>query len=676
MALSLSIFWHMHQPDYRNAEGKMGMPWVFLHAIKDYYEMPWLLSRYPSLKATFNITPPLIEQLRLYIQNGIECDLFLTLWSKEPRDLSSDERAYVMKICNSTQFDTMVKPFHRYVELFKRDDLNDIEFIELEVLFMLAWCGNYLRHNDATVDRLLKKGSGYTSADKRELLETLMRFLPTILPFYRSLMEKGQISLATTPFNHPILPLLIDMSNAQRSNPKTKIPPNHFPMVDDAKEQVRRAIALYEEVFGCRPTGFWPAEGAVDEKSAEIYKDNGVQWIATDEAILFKSIGSDNRDELYRRYAFNDLFIAFRDHGLSDLIGFTYRFWEGDRAAGDFLDHLRKIDEKGENAAVSVILDGENAWEFYPNNAFDFFDALYRKLSQTPWCSTVTMDELARTHERRLETLHPGSWIYGTFDTWVGHPEKNAAWELIYQTKSDYLNHRQRLQEDVRKKITDHFLAAECSDWFWWYGEDHYTDYSEEFDALFRSHLIEIYSLMDVPPPAVLFKPITGDKKNLHALVNEPKFPIHPTIDGRVTSFFEWLGSGMIDESRLFSTMDKVRGPITKIYWGEDIDTLYIRLDGEMERLKKSGTIRIYVKGLERSIDIDLRNPPKEGGLVTAAIDRIVEIGIRKRLHFHDMESIRLRLEVLVDREVVQVLPGVSELVVDLNEDYSEHWFV
>lgn len=675
MALTLNFFWHMHQPDYRNKDGRMDMPWVFLHAIKDYYEMPWLLSRHPSLKATFNITPPLIEQLLLYINEGIERDLFLTLWSKDPRDLSSDERSYVIKICNSTQFDTMVKPFHRYVELYKRDDLNDPEFIELEVLFMLAWCGNFLRENDETVGRLIKKGHGFTSVDKRELLETLMRFLQTILPFYRSLLESGQISLSTTPFNHPILPILIDMKNAQRSNPHTQIPTNHFPLVEDAREQVKRAVDLYEEIFGRKPTGFWPAEGAVDEKSVEIYKEHGLKWIATDEAILFKSLDDGAREELYARYAYNDLFIAFRDHALSDLIGFTYRFWEADRAADDFIDHLKAIDGKVENPSVSVILDGENAWEFYHNNAFEFFEELYRKLAHTSWCTTVTMDELSAAHEKELSRLHPGSWIFGTFDTWVGHPEKNAAWELIYQTKSDYLHHREKIAEDVKAKITDHFLAAECSDWFWWYGEDHYTEYAEEFDKLFRNHLIEIYGLMDMPAPTSLFKPITGDKKDLHALINEPKFPIQPIIDGHVTSFFEWLGSGMIDETRLFSTMDKVRGPISKIYWGEDRETLYIRLDGEMEALKRSGAVKIYVKGLDSTIDIDFRTPPSNE-LISMAIDRIVEIGIRKRLYFHDMDKVRLRLEVLIDGEVAQVLPGVSELEIDLNEDYSRHWFI
>ena len=677
MAITLNFFWHMHQPDYRNAEGKMHMPWVFLHAIKDYYEMPWLLSRYPTLKATFNITPPLIEQLRIYIEEGIERDIFLSLWIKEPRDLSSDERSYVIKICHSPQFDTMVKPFHRYVELFKRDDLNDNEFIELEVLFMLAWCGNYLREKDETVSRLIHKGHGYTGADKQELMDALLHFLTTIKPFYKELLEKGQISLATTPFNHPILPILIDMTNAKISNPHTEIPANHFPLVEDAREQVRRAIDLYEKVFGCRPTGFWPAEGAVDEKSVEIYKEFGLRWIATDEAILFKSLSLDTeqREELYKRYAYHDIFIAFRDHRLSDLIGFTYRFWEGDRAADDFIHHLHAIDRKVENATISVILDGENAWEFYQNNAFDFFDALYRKLSHTPWCRTVTMDELSRKHDVDMPRLHPGSWIYGTFDTWVGHPEKNSAWELIYQTKNDFNHHAPQLTEEVKAQITDHFLAAECSDWFWWYGEDHYTDYAEEFDELFRSHLITIYKLMDVVPPSSLFNPIAGNRKDLHALINEPKFPIQPRIDGHITSFFEWLGSGMIDETRIFSTMDKVRGPISTIHWGEDRDSVFIRLDGDIDALKENGMVRIYIRELNETIDIELNRSPMLGD-ISMAIEKIIEIGINKRLYFHGLKQASLRLEILKDGEVVQVLPGVSELVIDLTEDYSKNWFI
>ena len=677
MPLKLNLFWHMHQPDYRDAGGVMQMPWVFLHAVKDYYEMPWLLSRHEGLKATFNVTPPLIEQLNLYIEKGVEADRFLTLWRKPPGELSAPERAFVAKICHSPPFETMVKPLSRYVELHGRETLSNREFEELEVLFLLAWCGNYLRRNDETVERLLQMERNYGPREKEALLEALMAFLPKILPFYGKLRKEGRISLATTPYNHPILPLLIDMENAVRSNPHTAIPPNHFPLVEDAKEQVRRAVALYRKTFKTDPTGFWPAEGAVDEKSVLLYKEAGLRWIATDEAILMRSMGYDEskRDMLYRRHAYDGLFIAFRDHTLSDRIGFTYRHWEGERAAQDFVDYLEKVAHRAPDGTVSVILDGENAWEFFPNNAFDFFEALYGKLADRSFCQTATMDELCSDAEVAMPRLHPGSWIYGTFDTWVGHPEKNAAWERIFQTKRDYLHHEKGLKKEAKEKILDHFLAAECSDWFWWYGEDHYTDYAKEFDTLFRAHLIEIYRLMDVAPPANLFQPIAGERKDLHALVVEPKFPIQPIIDGRVTSFFEWLGSGMIDETRLYSTMDRVRGPVQAIHWGQDHDALYFRFDGDIDAIKGEGKVRIYVEGIDEAIEIDLADGPLLGD-ISMAVDEIVEIGISKRLHFHGKRRITVRMEVLVKGEVVQVLPGIGELNIDLQDDYANHWFV
>lgn len=669
----ISFFWHMHQPDYRDATGSMRMPWVFLHAIKDYYDMPWMVSRHPGIKSSFNITPPLISQLKLYEKEGFACDHFLSLWMKDPDALGSQERAWVHKICTTTQFETMVKPIPRYAELYHKEHLGSDELIEMEVLFMLAWCGHYLRQNEPIVSELLERGAGFGQEDKQKLMSALLDFIPTILPCYASLRQIGTISLSTTPLNHPILPLLLDMNNAKISNPNTVIPDNPLPLVEDAHAQVELAEALYMETFGQKPTGFWPAEGAVDEASVAIYKEHGLRWIATDEAILFKSLGSDERGALYKRHEMNGVHIAFRDHALSDLIGFTYRFKEPSEAVDDFMAHLESIDKNYENAAVSVILDGENAWEFYPNNAFDFFETLYARLAQTPWCQTVTMDETAQKPMISLPRLHPGSWIYGTFDTWVGHPQKNAAWERIFQTRRDYMRHEPTLDETVKNRILDHFLAAECSDWFWWYGDDHYTEYIEEFDELFRHHLIEIYRLMKVAPPANLFVPIAG-KKELHALISEPKFPITPTINGRADSFFEWLGSGMIDESRLFSTMDRVRGPIEKIYWGEDASHIYLRLDGDLTELKKDGTLTIFVDEMDDSIPIDMTQLPIEGDIAAAAED-IVEIAIAKRI-FGTLKKIHLRIEAAIEGTIVQTLPGVSELQIDLTEDFSENWFV
>jgi len=670
MPVRLNFLWHMHQPDYRTPDGHIEMPWVFLHAIKDYYDMPWILSTFHSPKATFNLTPSLMEQLRIY-EREWRRDRFLSLWIEEPSTLSAAEREWVLRICRSSRYDTMVKPLAAFAQLYDKESLDDAQLLDMEVLFILSWCGNYLRRNSTVVRELIGKGSGFDSSDKKRLLDELLSFIPSILPFYGLLQDMGRISVSTTPLNHPILPLLIDMKNASISNPHTQIPANPVSLEDDAREQIDRALKLYEEIFGKTPGGFWPAEGAVDEKSLGLYREYGLGWVATDEAILLRSLESDDRSLIYERYSYEGLHIAFRDHALSNLIAFSYRYKDPIEAASDLLSHIEKIGRSAEgDKTVSIILDGENAWEFYPNNGMDFFEALYSTLESHDTIETATMDELSRLPSKELEKLHPGSWIYGTFDTWVGAPEKNRAWELIFQTHSDYMHHRERLDSETREKIGEEFLIAECSDWFWWYGDDHYTEYSEEFDSLFREHLMKIYEYMGMAAPSSLFRPISR-KGDLHAIVIEPRFAITPLVNGRVESFFEWLGSGMIDESKLFSTMDRVRGPIETIHWGEDSENIYIRLDGDM---KSWDRIDLYAEETKESFSIE-KEAKFSDGYIRAAVDEIVEIAIDKRL-FSGKERATLRLEMIKEDIPVQTLPGSGELTIELKKRECRDWFV
>ncbi len=664
----LNLFWHMHQPDYRDETGEMGMPWVFLHAIKDYYDMPWILSRYKRIKSTYNITIPLIEQLKIYENEGINRDRFLKLWLKEPYLLSNEEREFVIKIILSAQYDTMVKPLPRFDELYSKDSYSDSELTELETLFILSWCGNYLRRNNSSIKTLLNKGRGYTESDKKLLLDELLSFIPTILPFYAELKKQGVISLSTTPLNHPILPILIDMNNAVVSNPHTQIPSNHFSLAEDAREQVSRAVQIYSDTFGFAPTGFWPAEGAVDDKSIEIYKEFGIKWIATDESILFASLDNEERANLYKNWNRFDIDIAFRDHSLSDLIGFTYKYWDADRAVSDLTGKISAI----EGDTVSIILDGENAWEFYPNNAIDFFESLYSALSKSGEIKTATMDEISQMHSNDLKRLHPGSWIYGTFDTWVGHPDKNRAWELIFDTRRDFEHHKESVTQEKREQITEHFLTAECSDWFWWYGDEHHTDFATEFDNLFRKHLIAIYDLMDIIPPSDLFIPIAsaGDTK---AFVSEPKSDIYPKVEGRESSFFEWIGSGMIDESKVYSTMDRVRGPISAIYWGKNSSHIFIRLDGDIDAVN---SLNIYINHRKEPISIDIGDKIYNKNGIKLAADSIIEVSIDRNI-LNDKKTAYIRIEIIRDGKILQTLPGTGELVIFLDYRYNlVNWFI
>jgi len=673
VSLKLSFLWHMHQPDYVDEKGIMYMPWVFLHGIKDYYDMPWLLSKFPKLKATFNLTPTLIRQIRLYEKHGYEKDRFLMLLHREVSTLNPEEKGYLVKICRSAPFETMVKPLERYAALYHKEHFEENELLDLEVLFLLSWCGNYLRQNSTVVQRLMPKETAYTQKDKEELLDTLLKFIPQILPFYGTLLQSGKISLSTTPYNHPILPLLIDMQTAAVSNPKTVLPKDPLSLEQDAHRQVDKAIELYTEVFGRKPTGLWPAEGAVDEKSLHLYRDSGIRWVATDEEILFRTLKNNEKNLSHQCYEYDTVFIAFRDHSLSDSIGFRYRYMSEEEAVKDFMGRLGEIGKQDPDANVFVIVDGENAWEFYRNNAMDFFLTLYDAVSKSRTVAMQSFDEAAEAKRQTLPSLHPGSWIYGTFDTWAGQSEKNRAWELIYQTKRETAASYRNLDKDTQAAVDEHFLASECSDWFWWYGEDHFSDFLSEFDMLFRSHLIAAYELCDMPVPTNLYLNIFNERKAVRSQTR-PQSPLSVEVDGKESSFYEWLGAGMVDESRMFSTMDGAKRIVQKLYYGENETLMYFRLDVDVEQfLKMYKEVKLHFKELPDVIVLPVADHYEQDGLTLVCKD-IVEFSIDKK-HCQKKSGLHLQLEITDKQNRSEFVPIFGEIEVCFN-DYSKNWFI
>ncbi len=665
----------MHQPDYRDGSGIMQMPWVFLHAIKDYYDMPWMMARHSGVKATFNITPTLIQQLKLYYIQPQAGDRFLALWSVHPSSLAEEDRNWVIKICKSATAKTMFESSVRYREHHSQEHFNNSELIDLEMLFVLSWCGAYLKDNNIIVQQLIAKQKDYTNDEKLTLLNELSVFITGIFDYYLKLHNDGLITLSTTPLTHPILPLLMDMNNALSANPNTDIPKDFMDLSEDARLHVTRAKDLFFETFGYMPTGFWPAEGAVDPKSVALLKECGVEWIATDEEILFRSLNSSVRENLYTPYMYKGMRIVFRNHYLSDLIGFTYSKMEASQAVSNFMHELEKIEHTDADATVFVILDGENAWEFFTNNGFDFFDLLYKDLQESTWCQSVTMDEVSQLPARELAYLAAGSWIHGNFNTWVGHREKTRAWELIYLTKRDYEHHKNSLDEGTREKVTEHFLLAESSDWFWWYGDDHYSEFGAEFDELFRFHLIDIYTLINIAPPSDLFIPIVEHKSTQNFWL-QPQSDISPVINGKHDSFFEWIGCGIIDESKLFSTMDKERGPIKKILYGQDDLKLYFAFEARMSELCGTYTMEVIIEplGLRKKIDFEIQASFIGELELYVMCQDLLEMSIDRSKITIDEISIKFELE--KDGQIIQILPGFGELKIDLSNDYSRNWFI
>jgi alpha-amylase/alpha-mannosidase (GH57 family) len=635
--MKLHFFWHMHQPSYMRGD-EITMPWVFLHALKDYFDMPYLVEK-TGAKATFNISANLIEQLHIYETTPFK-DKFLRLWYAEPKDLSQDEKQYLLKFIKTVNTNLIINA--KFAELLKFDILDDRQFVNLEVFFMLSWCGSYLK--DALSGFIQKEE--FVQNDKEFLFRKLVDFMQGILPYYEKLAKEGIISLFTTPYAHPILPLLLDIENARIANPATVLPKTTGDLSGDAIKHIQKAKQVYNETFGNDPTGFWPAEGAVDEKSLALYAQEGINYIATDEEILHRSGEMDH----YSPYVKEGVVLFFRDHALSDLLGFKYKTLSVDAAVKDFCSSLPHA---GEEAVVSVILDGENAWEFYANGGYDFLEALYGTLKGK--VEFIRAEDIEKSTCKALHSLKPGSWIYGNFNTWIGDDEKNRAWELLFVAKAQY--QKSGIQDPA---IEEKFLLAECSDWFWWYGKGHYTDFALEFDELFRKHLIDIYEMMHADIPSKLLLPITKNKSTQTMLA--PQNFITPVLDGRFSSIFEWYGAGVVFENKLYSTMDMKRA-VEKLYFGQDEANFYFAVIGEVSEIQ---TFTLTIEEEDESFTVEKNSHSK---MIESVSDSIIEIKIDKQISKQDVFHIRFDFN-------GQTVPLNAALMMDKNNDFSDNWFV
>ena len=615
--LDVAFIWHMHQPYYKDLETQEYLlPWVRLHATKDYYDMAAMLDKFPGIRQTFNVVPSLLAQIEDYA-NGCAIDVFLTLSEKPAASLTDKEKTFILSNFFFANWDTMVKPYPRYWEILekrgfhcssedirrKAPSFDEDEMRDLQLYFNLCWFDPMFLENDPLLIDILKKGRGYTEEEKLALLEKQREITAMVIPNYKRLMEEGRIELTTTPYYHPILPLLCDTDIALRSMPDAPMPEKRFKHPEDARRQLKRGVAFHEEKFGVKPAGMWPSEGSVSEEALALIAEHGIKWIATDEEILAASTerqitrGSDGiphePEFLYRPYVYNaggkDVSMIFRDHQLSDLIGFVYSSWDAKAAASDFMAKLHGIrkalgnkNKDGEHL-VPVILDGENCWEHYSRDGWDFLTALYSMVEEDPLINMVTVSEHLSKNSptSRLKKVFPGSWINHNFRIWIGHSEDNLAWDCLSEARDALVEAEKKggIGEKERDMAWEHIMIAQGSDWCWWYGDEHSTDNDPDFDRLFRKNLINVYRLIGSNPPERLLQPIIDTEKHIMPSIDAASY-IKPTIDGEVTNYFEWLGAGEIELEKLGGTMHKAEFILSRLYYGfNEKDDLYFRLD-------------------------------------------------------------------------------------------------
>ena len=604
----VALLWHMHQPFYEDLVTREHiMPWVRLHALKDYYGMVALLREFPAVRATFNLVPSLLVQLEAFAADRAR-DRYLELGLKPAALLTEAESAFIVANFFHAQRQRMIEVYPRYLDLLERraagaafstDDLRD-----LQVWQKLAWIDPFYLTGDERVRQLVAKGRAFSEDDKAVLRTVELELLNRVIPEYRDAAARGQIEIATSPFYHPILPLLCDTDVYLRTHPGSPMPRRRFQHPEDADVQLRRAVECHERLFGRRPVGLWPSEGSVSDAMVPLVAKAGFSWMATDEQILGRSIGLtftrdqyghvEQPDRLYRTYTVRAggaaVSCVFRDHVLSDRIGFVYAGWDPADAADDFVGRLAEAGRRfaaagGGEALLPVILDGENAWEHFEGNGHPFLRALYGRLAAHPELRTVTMaDACARpvASPGTIDSIFPGSWIDSNFSIWIGHRDDQIAWSQLGDAR-EAIETASGAPAPAIEQAREELLIAEGSDWFWWYGDDHSSDHDAEFDDLFRRHLRNVYRLLLKPVPEELF--VSNISTTLAIQEEQPPSAwLSPTIDGEATSYFEWLGAGTFEVPAHQGAMHQTGVAariLTRVLFGFSASHLYVRLDGD-----------------------------------------------------------------------------------------------
>lgn len=606
--LYVAFVWHMHQPYYKDfTTGEYILPWARLHGAKSYMHMVDALAQYPDIKATFNFVPSLVDQLDEYA-SGQAIDYALKLSRQD--DWSLAEKEYLLSFFFSINWDRIVRRYPRYRQLLdlrhqtqgQAGLLGDDFYYDLIAWFNLVWIDPTALENDPELSALVEKDRGFTRADIDLILEKQRQVIAQVLPRYQELYQRGQIELMVSPYYHPILPLLISSDLARRASPGLAMPATLFQHGEDALEQIRRAVRTHTQRFGVAPKGMWPSEGSVSPEQLPLMVRNNIRWFATDEAILGRSTGYwldrdayghlNTPSDLYQPYWVcvdgdcEAIAAIFRDHTLSDRIGFVYQDTSGREGAEDLIHRLQVARQRlgdGEPYLVSIILDGENCWESYPDFGRPFLHHLYRRLGQEEGLQTTTVSAYLEQFppRRTVHHLATGSWIGGNLETWIGEAEQNRAWELLGRVRDDLVrwqNSHLDASFDVLSDAWRQVYIAEGSDWFWWYysrnnsGQDHF------FDQTFREHLSAVYFTIGHPVPAWLTEPITGLTSRQD--VRQTSGYITPHLTAAADATLDWTGAGYVDNTGSSGTMQRAEELVLRrLYFGYNPTELYFRLE-------------------------------------------------------------------------------------------------
>jgi alpha-amylase/alpha-mannosidase (GH57 family) len=632
--VQVAFLWHMHQPSYRDPlDGTVVLPWVRLHALKDYLGMIELLAETPTVHATFNLVPSLLDQLDQYVR-GEALDPHLMMSRKPAAALTEHERLFALRSFFMAHHENVIGRFPRFAELLQKrgpshDEaalrgalprFTDDDFRDLQVLANLAWFDLSWQKADPETRALVEKGRHFTEDDKRVLTARERALLAGILPSYRRAQDERRVELSTSPYYHPILPLLCDSDAHREAHPGAFVP-RRFRHPEDAADQILRALERHTAAFGRRPAGLWPSEGSVSEEAVTEIARAGLRWTATDEGILERSAGRpihrDSRgtahpvEVLYRswvrRTEAGEIAMFFRDRTLSDLIGFSYSSLDPERAAHDLLDRCRRVGEHWYREqlegtpTVSIILDGENAWEHFREGGREFLRLVYQGLAQDSALRAVTLSEALNTAPRReLPRVFAGSWIHSDFSVWIGHADDRRAWDLLGEARDALESRTGLVPPEAHARALEAFRAACGSDWCWWYGSDHSSEIDFEFDRLFRRHLRAIYENIGLPAPHALDETLITTRQP-EVRQSRPAGLLSPLIDGEIAPPEEWAPAG-VHRAASMGSMHRATIGVRTIHFGLGGERVFVLVEtapGPARELLESAALVVAFPGPE-----------------------------------------------------------------------------
>jgi len=699
--VKLALLWHMHQPWYVEPDsGRIELPWVRTHAIKDYYGMAKLIEEFPSNKLTFNLVPSLLRQIELYIEG--RKDIFQEIFDKDPGEMTKNETDFLVRNFFSVNYDNHIRPFPGYVSLHRKktdagnekysgdwkDIFSDSELFDLQVWFSLTNIDQYYRENDDRIKKLIKKGAGFTDKEKREVALVEIEIMKKIIPLYKELWEKGKLEVSTTPYFHPILPILIDPQLGRTADPGLPEYSLDFNWKEDADLQVSRGLEYMEKLFGKKPEGVWPSEGSLSEEVIELFEKKSVKWTATDEKIVERSLNESgaNQDVIsfskFKPWTFRngDMRIFFRDNYISDLIGFHYKSWGQKDAA---LDLYKKIESAGVGVkgdfVLPVILDGENAWEFYQNSGREFLREFYSLVDSSDKVEMITFSEACAIQSGDLKSFSPGSWINGNFNIWIGHEDDRRGWGLINAVKILIEHNIDKIPAGLMPEIMEYIYIAEGSDWFWWYGTENHTDDLDKFDILFRKNLAKACSLAGLEAPDELGSPVFVKTEKGEKGKSEPDRYLTPVIDGRETSVYEWGGSGEIRTGNMASAIYISHPVFEKIKYCFDKENIYLNIE-----MKKRAEVYLAEK---YSFELEIENGDTQALIYldegSDSPECIFGSILECRIPFHvfngsEDDELKVRFIVKRNKEVAAEFPGEDHLIIRIptERDYAKNWIL